>query len=197
MAATISAATTRNLAYTAIKSQEVRRITTGDYSLEDYVRFEKDILAASQAVPSILGGGSHGHAWMVTDTDGFQQLTGDATLTQAKIANPGTVPGIANGDSHATIALKTAELVSQLDAFYTQEGAEAGLRDLIIGRVPKVTIQELDDENFGYTKVTPLELLSHLKDNAEIVDAVELNEKLAQRDELMDFESDTSLKVYL
>ena len=64
MAAAISVATIRNTAYNVIKTQEVRRIVNGDFSMEEFTRFEKDLLHASQAVPSTLGGGQHGHAWL-------------------------------------------------------------------------------------------------------------------------------------
>ena len=70
MAAAISVATIRNTAYNVIKTQEVRRITNGDYDLEEYNKFAKDVLAASQAVPSTQGGGSHGHAWLIKDEAG-------------------------------------------------------------------------------------------------------------------------------
>ena len=82
MAAAISVATIRNTAYNVIKTQEVRRLVNGDFSMEDFTRFEKDLLRASQAVPSTLGGGQHGHTWLVKNEADYKSLTGDDSLVQ-------------------------------------------------------------------------------------------------------------------
>ena len=196
MATAISRTTTRNIAYNAIKSQDVKRLPTDSYSLEEYLRFDKKILAASQAVPTSLDGGKHGHAFLVQDAEGYKQLTG-TDIIQDKIDHPGGVPSIDAKDSHATIALKTAEKLAELDTYYTQEGVEAGLRDLIIKNVPKSTIEELEDSRFGFSKVTPLELLQHLKQEAEIVDAIDITTMLTDRDTPIDFEGEETLKTHL
>jgi len=84
MVAVISVATIRNTAYNIIRTQEVRKIANGDYSLEEFARFEKDLLRASMAVPSTLGGGQHGHAWLVTDEANYKELTRNITLIQGE-----------------------------------------------------------------------------------------------------------------
>ena len=190
------ATTTRNIAYRAIQDQEVRRLASVDFTTKDFHEFEKDILKAAKAVPSILGGGKHGHAWLVKSTAGYQKLTGDNTIVQAFIDHPGTVADIQTADSHAVIALKTAKKAESLTSYYTQCGSADGLRDLIIKRVPKSTIEDLEDEEEGWTGITALELLDHLRDQAEVVDVVDVNALLAERDEPMDFEGTTSLKVF-
>ena len=196
MAANVCATTTRNIAYRAILDQEVRRLTSADYTTRDFHEFEKDIVKAAKSVPSILGGGKHGHAWLVKDTAGFQKLTGDASIVQAMIDHPGTVGAIVANDSHATIALKTAQQAERLSAFYTQSGCADGLRDLIIKRVPKPAIEDLEDVDEGWAGITALELLDHLRDQAEIVDVVDVNALLMERDEPIDFEGTTSLKTF-
>lgn len=196
MAAAISVATIRNTAYNVIKTQEVRRITNGDYDLEEYNKFAKDVLAASQAVPSTQGGGSHGHAWLIKDEAGYREFTGDATITVAEMTNPGLKATIGANDSHSVIAQKTQELAADNDTYHTQEGVKAGLRDLIISKVPKAAIKELEDEEFGFIRVTPLALLQHLKDEADVVDAIDLNVKLEERNEAIDFEGETTLKTF-
>ena len=54
------------------------------------------------------------------------------SIAQQKIDNVGTVLAIATGDLHATIALKPTKKVADLDIFYTQDGVEARLHDLIL-----------------------------------------------------------------
>ena len=196
MAATICATTTRNIAYNAIMAQEVRRLTSAEYTTKDFIEFEKDITMAAKSVPSTLGGGEHGHSWLVKDTAGYQKFTKDPSIVQAEIPHPGSIDDIATNDSHATIARKTAKKAELLSTYYTQSGCADGLRDLIIRRVPKSTIEDLQDADDGFASVSALELLDHLRDQADIVDVVDVNALLKERDEPMDFEGTTSLKVF-
>jgi hypothetical protein len=195
MAAAISAATTRNIAYQAVKSQQVRRIERADYTTEELAIFEKDILAASLVVPTTLGGGEHGHSWLLYDADDYKLYSGK-DITQTTVPNPGNVPNITSGDSAATVALKTANKVAELDVYYTQEGVKAGLVDLIVANVPKQAIQDLDDPDHGFTKTTPLQLLEQLREGAETVDFVTIAERLEERNAPIDFEGAETLKSF-
>ena len=78
----------------------------------------------------------------------------------------------------------------------SQEGVETGLWNIIFTGVPRATIEELEDKELGYSKVTPLELLTHLADNAETVDCYKVTAKLRERDAPMDFEGEESLKIF-
>ena len=52
------------------------------------------------------------------------------------------------------------------------------LHNLIITKVPKITTQELDNDQFGFTPVSPSALLMHLlKNQADFVDTVGLSNK--------------------
>ena len=134
----------------------------------------------------MLGGGEHGHSWMLFDQAGYQTYSGPNNL-QTYIANPGNTSSIGSGDSTAVVSQKTAELVGLLGSFYTQEDVKSGLRDLIIKNVPKQSIQDLEDKDHGFTKVTPLEILQHLHTNAEAVDYLSITKKLAQQNSPIDF----------
>ena len=195
MAAAISAATTRNIAYQAVKSQQVRRIERADYTTEELVIFEKNILAASLVVPTTLGGGDHGHSWLLYDADDYKSYS-SKDIVQTSVPNPGNVPNITAGDSAATVALKTAKKVAELDVYYTQEGVKAGLVDLIVANVPKQAIQDLDDPEHGFTKTTPLQLLEQLREGAETVDFVTIAERLEERNAPIDFEGAETLKSF-
>jgi len=196
MAAAISMATIRITAFNVIKTQEVRRITNGDYDLEEHNKFVKYVLAAAQAVPSTQGGKNHGHAWLIKDEAGYQKFTGDSTIVVMEMKNPGLKASIGSSNSYYVIAQKMQELAADNDTYHTQEGVEAVLRDLIISKVPKVTIEELENEAFGFTKVTPMELLQHIQNQADDVDDVDINTKLEERNEAVDFEGETSLKTF-
>ena len=121
-------------------------------------------MSALMTVPSILEGKEYGHAWLFLNKADYKEFTGNNMIVQTKIAHPDTNPTIGNGDLHSVIAKKTANLVADLDAYYTQEGYDKGLRDLIIKSVPMNLIYKLDHMKTGVTKVTPLQLLTHLQD---------------------------------
>ena len=59
-----------------------------------------------------------------------------------------------------------------------------------------MTIQELDDKKFGFTKVSPIQLLAHLRDRADAVNAIEINVKLQERDKAINFEGEVTLKTF-
>jgi len=105
--------------------------------------------------------------------------------------NPGLKSSIGGSDLH-----KTQELAADNDAYHTQEGVKAGPRDLIIGKAPKVTIKELEHKDFGFMKVKPPELLQHIKDQADVIDAVNLNTKLEEQNKAIDFEGKITLKTF-
>ena len=63
--------------------------------------------------------------------------------------NPGLKAQIEDTDAAPVIAKKNLDVIADNDAYHTQEGVKAGLKVLIINRVPKVTIQDLDDKKFG------------------------------------------------
>ena len=193
--AAVSATTIRNTAYNVIISRRVTKITTSNYSAEEYIQFKTDILDASMAVPSSQGGGKHGHAFLVEDEDEFKDLSGLTTVT-TKMTVPDSVPTIEATDSHATIAHKTAEVAVNLDKYHTQEGVEAGLKELVIKSVPKAALEEIKDRRFKFANKTTIELLQHLKAQAEIVDIHVLGDMLREREEKIDFEGDETLKTF-
>ena len=119
--------------------------------MEDVVCFEKDLVRASQAVSSILGGGQYGHVWIVKDEASFKELTGDDSFVQNEMSNPGLKSDIKSNDGVSTIALKTATLIADNEVYHMQEGVKVGLKGLVIDQIPKVAIQELDDRKFGFT----------------------------------------------
>ena len=196
MAVNVCATTTRNIAYRAVMDYEVRRITSTEYSMKDFHEFDKDMLAAARSVPSTHAGGLFGHAYLVRDKAAYKEMTGDDTLTTKKMDHPGSVADIQTNDSHATIALKTAKKTADVGTYWTQQGTADGLRDKAIKSVPKEAIEELEDTVNGFTNVSILDILNHLRDKADAIDVLDTNAKLAERDEPIDFEGDTTLNVF-
>ena len=144
---------TRQTAYDAVIKKPVPRITTDDYQLDEYNKFEKKIIVAAMTVPTTLHGGEHSHAYLVLTPEEQIRLAG---TVQAKVTNPGEDAGIAAGDTHAIVSSKNNRLAAEKNTYHTQEGVEAALRDLIVDNFPEASIMELKDDTFGYANVAPM-----------------------------------------
>ena len=197
MAASYNATATVAAAFSSIMAQKVTAISTVEFTNDDYLDFFKTILAAAMKVPTTLGGGEHGHAYLVLDETDLRKFTEKPTLTEAGAEKPSAeAPEIAQGDSHATIALKHAQKAIEMNKYYTQQGVLTGLRDLIVQNVPKAVIEELKDRHFGFEAVTPLQLLQHIEGEAEPVDIIGQNDLLEEVETPIDFEGDKSMKEF-
>ena len=127
-------------------------------------------------------GGTTGHAFIILDDAGLAKLTGNTTTTIAFAAPPSTTPNYEATDSATQVAIKEAGWHSAIEILYTQEGCKEGLKKLIIKNVPANAIVELEEEELGFELVTPLELMAHIKSNCKIVDCLDVNELMTQRD---------------
>ena len=87
-------------------------------------------------------------------------------------------------------------MVGELNNFYTHKGVKVGLRDHILNNVPKGSVQDIKDNRYFFAKVTPLASLVHLDKKAEAVYIVAVNDMLAERDTVIDFESNVTLKIF-
>ena len=196
MATAVNAAATRKAAYDATKEGKIEALTTSEYTMAQFRKLKRSLLTRAMAVPTQLGGGQFGHAYLVCSDAELQELANNPGLVQAEVVHPGDVAAIQNGDSHATIALRTQELAAARDQYFTQEGVKAALRDLIIENVPVVCIRDQREENFGYTRRTPRQLLDHLLTRAEVVSIETLGEMIQQRDRAYDLEGEETLKAF-
>ena len=55
--------------------------------------------------------------------------------------------------------------------------------------------QKLDNKKFVFTNISPLQLLEHLREGTDLVDAINTNLKLRDWDEANHFERDVILKL--
>ena len=195
MAAAFNATATQAAAYQTVMMQKVATISTVEFTYDSYLELHKTILAASTKVPSPLAGGEDGHSYLVLNEADLKEYTGK-DLVQAKTPKPDLKPNIVGNDSNATISLKTHKKAIELNTYFTQEGVESGLRDLIVKSVPKAIITELKHRQFGFAKVTLLQLLEKIKDEAEPTDIISLNDLLQEREEQIDFEGEQTLKEF-
>jgi hypothetical protein len=192
-----NATATRSAAYNTIiaSSDAVTPITSESYTTDDYIQLRKGLISASKSVPTTLCGGSTGHAFIILDAASFDLLVGTAT-TRTFVVSPSTIPTYNPSDSATQVAIKEAAWHSTIELFHTQEGCKEGLKKLIIKNVPSNAIMELEDEEFGFESVTPLQLMEHLESNCEVVDCLDVKELITQRDTPIDLDGDETLKTF-
>ena len=190
-----SAAATYNIAYNTVLAQPIERIKATDVSLEDWNRFYKSILRAAKSVPSTLGGGRHGHAYLVKDVAGYKRLTGK-NIVQQRMKLPDKKATIDKDDTAGIIANKSANCVADNDTYYTQEGTYAGLKATVEKHVPKQLIKELEDEEDGFEGVELWTMLEHIRNQAQATDFITVEEALKERNEAIDFGSEETLTSF-
>ena len=190
-----NATVTRSAAYnTIIASDETNPITNESYTTDDYIKLRKSLISASKSVPTTLCGGTTGHAYIILDDAGLNQLVGTPTTRTFAVA-PSTTPAYDPSDSATQVAIKEAAWLSTQELFHTQEGCKEGLKKLIIKNVPANAIMELEDEEIGFELVTPLELMTHLESNCEPVDVLDVKELITERDTTLDLDGEETLKT--
>ena len=64
--------TTRMAAKAAIDSCAFNSIDSTKYSQDDVRRFKRTLVAAAKAVPSLVGGGVHGHTYLLESNTRYQ-----------------------------------------------------------------------------------------------------------------------------
>jgi hypothetical protein len=62
--------------------------------------------------------------------------------------------------------------------YYAQEACIDTLKYLILNNVPKLALDELEDDRFGFANVSPLEMTEHLRANSRVNDAYDVRELL-------------------
>ena len=191
-----NATATRSAAYNTIiaSSDAVTPITSESYTTDDYIQLRKGLISASKSVPTTLCGGTTGHAFIILDDAGLDQLVGTPTTRTFAVA-PSTTPAYDPSDSATQVAIKEAAWLSTQELFHTQEGCKEGLKKLIIKNVPANAIMELEDEEIGFELVTPLELMTHLESNCEPVDVLDVKELITERDTPLDLDGEETLKT--
>ena len=190
-----NATATHSAAYnTIIASNAVTPITSKMYTTNKYNAFHKGMLSVSKSVPTTLGGGTHGHAYVILSDAGINKLTGTNTA-RTFTAPPNPTPNFDAANTATQITIKELAWNSAVELYHTQEGCLEGLKKLIIKNVLENTIMELEDEEFGFELVASLELMEHIKLGCKVVDSIDVKELITQRDTPLDLDGEETLKI--
>ena len=121
---------------------------------------QRELNANASSVHSIGGDGQHGHLFLTIDDDAFLTLVGipfDAPEL------PEAVPTIPAEATAAQIAEINRQHAAQLKAFHLYHDLDKVLLRQLIAATPAIYIDALSDPDYGFTAVTCLTMLQHLK----------------------------------
>jgi hypothetical protein len=145
---------------------------------QDIDILDDELTVIASSFPSELGGGLHGHTGLVeNDTDYETFAPGTPFVVPA---NPGVYP-LGNIPA-AERGQREAEHKALVIQFQTCIGVSKGLKDLILQAVDKDFLLELRAEGIAYLNVTPLQMLTHLRDCWGTMDYVYITSLLTECD---------------
>jgi hypothetical protein len=150
-----------------ITEQEIRKAVaectvtkiSGQPTNQDLDLLEEELTAIASSFPSELGGGAHGHAGLVTSAADYQVFAPGTPFNVP--ANPGHYPA---GPIPAVQRVqREAEHKALVTQFQMCMGVSKGLKDLILKAIEEDFLLELRDQVTAYLNVTPLAMLTHLR----------------------------------
>ena len=119
----------------------------------------KEVYANCRAVPSLYGGGEHGHLGTIMPAAPYIALTGHAfTLPNAPGPAPVHLAGATNFEINETIRLYNVAVVD----IRTAHSVRAAIKAQILKAVENTYLTVLQDATFGFSDVTPTTMLEHL-----------------------------------
>ena len=125
-----------------------------------------------------MGGGAHGHAGLIKNAADYQIFAPETPFIVP--VNPGHYP--AGPIPAVQRAQREAEHKALVTQFQTCMGVSKGLKDLILQAVDEDFLLELRDQVTAYLNITPLQMLTHLRDRWGAIDFVDITALLLECD---------------
>ena len=150
----------------------------GQPTNRDIDRLEDELTAIASSFHSELGGGLHGHAGLIKSDADYALIAPGTPFVFP--ANPGVYP--VGAMTAAQRPQREAEHKALIAQFQTCVGASKGLKDLILKSVEEDYLLELRAVGIGYLNVTPLQMLTHLRNRWGTMDYVDITALLAECD---------------
>ena len=136
---------------------------------------KRELYDNAMSVPSIRGGGGHGHLAITMSDAAYTTLAGTAFVVPTHPGPRPVHPANATGPQVKEI---NRQFLSDLQEFQTYKAVEAQLKKQLIKAVPNVFIDELKDQLFGYGNVAVRAILEHLDTMYRQVTPDDLNKNL-------------------
>jgi hypothetical protein len=133
----------------------------GQLKENNLTTLEKELITIAASIPSMLGGGNHGHTGVIAETEKCSLMTSRTVFVNP--ANPGVYPaGLLMNATAGTRAREEAihkELVAQYE---TVKRVEQGLKVIIQEAVEADYLLEIEDETLRFLNQTPRQMIDHL-----------------------------------
>ena len=180
----------RRSAEEAVVSSVVEPIPSVEYNSEHFRKFYRSIVNAVRPVPTEIGGGGHGHIYLLEDHATYVARTGGVDFVEA--VHPGQLDFVGITTNAGIARIKEARTAA-LEAHNTHEGVRTGIRKKIIANVPARLLVALEDAKSGLDEVDPRVLIAALKDRAAPVTVLDAQTLKAARDTKLTFDDETPL----
>ena len=120
---------------------------------DDLNKLERELSKIAASIPTMNGGGMHGHIGMIIDDTEYNTFSqGGAQLLRP--TNPSAYPSVVNNDA-VICECQVAEHKAELAGFETYLGVENAIRKLIEETINKEWLEALKDKRRGLTNVSP------------------------------------------
>ena len=181
---------TRRAAEESILSGVVVPIAGVNYTAANFRDFYRSMINIARPVPTDIGGGGHGHIYLLEDHPNYTTRTGGVDYVEAVRPGPLDLTG---ATTNAAIARAKETRTAALEAHNTQEGARTGLRKKIIANAPRALFVALEDTDSLLDEVEPRVLMAALKARAAPVTVIDAQTLKAARDKRLTFDDETPL----
>ena len=151
-------------------------VITGKPTNSTIKLLRKEIYANARAIPSIQGGGRHGHLGMIMHELTYTNL---ARAEFIEPVHPGSNPQHGENATGHQITETNRVFNAQLVEFNTAHNVHAALKAQILEAVERPFLATLEDDDFGFAEVTVLTILAHLETRYCKVTVEELEENRA------------------
>ena len=121
---------------------------------------QRELNANAASVHSIGGDGQHGHLFLTIDDAAYTKLVG---ISFDAPELPDAVPTIPAEATAAQIAEINRQHAAKLKEFHLYHDLDKVLLRQLIAATPAIYIDALSDPDYGFTAVTCLTMLQHLK----------------------------------
>ena len=136
---------------------------------------QRELTANAFTVRTADGTGLHGHIVLVTTPAAFVTLTTSAANPLGVVhdapGNPGPLLAAFTGAQHRAWEAET----KNFERYYNTDNA---LKKLLIAAIPNMYLKAMEDNTFGFARVTTLELLTHLWANYGRIRPSDLDENI-------------------
>ena len=138
----------------------------------------REVLANARAVPSIRGGGRHGHLGLVMSDATYLALSGGIAFTLP--AHPGDAPTPpATGASQFEIAEHIRIYKATIEELTRANTLHEELKKQILGAVDRLYLTLIEDSIFGFGEVSVTDMITHLKNTYGTVTRTDLEKNRA------------------